>query len=29
MFGVGVPEIVAFWMLVSLVVWLLLRRKAH
>jgi ribose/xylose/arabinose/galactoside ABC-type transport system permease subunit len=29
MFGVGIPEILVFWILVVLVVWLLMRRKTH
>ena len=29
MFGVGIPEIVALWILVAFAVWLLVRRKAH
>jgi len=29
MFGIGIPEIVVFWILVALAVWLLVRRKAH
>jgi hypothetical protein len=29
MFGVGIPEIVVFLVLVALAVWLLVRRKAH
>jgi len=28
-FGVGIPEIVVFWVLVALAVWLVVRRKAH
>jgi len=29
MFGVGIPEIVAFWILVAVAIWLLVRRRAH
>ncbi len=29
MFGIGVPEILVFVVLVALVAWLLLRRRAH
>jgi len=29
MFGIGLPEIAAFWILVALAVWLILRRRAH
>jgi len=29
MFGIGLPEIATFWILVALAVWLIVRRKAH